>query len=108
MSLKRKLSFRTKTQLQPVPFRVKCEGACKQNEEVDVVHSSTALKTTTMLSDCDEIVSNRQTDDERVSQDVENTYVLKIFPNIDDNTDVPIASEPSNAREPLIQSERFE
>lgn len=103
MSLKRKLSFRTKTQLQPVPFRVKCEGACKQNEEVDVVHSSTALKTTTMLSDCDEIVSNRQTDDERVSQDVEN----KIFPIVR-NTDVPIASEPSNAREPLIQSERFE
>lgn len=60
-----------------------------------------------LSSDCDEIVSNRQTDDERVSQDVENTYVLKIFPIVR-NTDVPIASEPSNAREPLIQAERFE
>ncbi|CAH2099870.1 unnamed protein product [Euphydryas editha] len=107
MSLKRKRSFRTKTEFESVPYRVKCTGACKQNKEVDVVHSSTTLQNLTMVSDCDEIVSNRQTDSERMSQDVENIDELQKDPTAG-NTDVMITSESNHDHEPLVRSERVE
>lgn len=76
MSLGRKLSGRTKTQLESMPSHcaVKC-NVSKQNEEVDIDELSTVLQDTFVLSDC--VATNGQTDFVTVPQDLKITDEMK-------------------------------